>query len=534
MFVSRIAWVGSVSALALLMAACITREQRSLAAPGRNLQPVSLPEVAQMAAPARAQIEAAQTSLLAALRDEGSQANLARAYGDLGKLLMAATHLEPAEACFVNAQTLAPDDSRWPYYLGHIYRVRGPLAKAVASFEQVLKLQSDHFAAIVWLGEIRLAEGRPDAAEPLFAKALAAQPESAAALFGAGRADLAKKDFAAAAQRLERALAREPRATAVHYPLAMAYRGLGDVARAEHHLKLQGKDDPRPADPLMREIDDLVQSAEAYNVRGGQALDAGQWAQAADYFRKGLAIDPADVSLRHRLGTALAQMGDVAGAANEFDEVIRRAPDHARAYFSLGVLLAGNGRDGEAIVRFTSALQHEPGYVQARVQLANALARSGRPGEAIDHYQRAIAADPSLSEAVYGQGMAFVRLGRFREARDAFAGGATRFAEQPLFKLALARVLAAAPDAQVRDGRRAMTIVDEMMKGPQSIELAETAAMGLAEVGRYDQAIDAQRSVIEAARQANLEPVVRRATENLQRYEKRQPCRRPFAEDELP
>ena len=77
-------------------------------------------------------------------------------------------------------------------------------------------------------------------------------------------------------------------------------------------------------------------------------------------------------------------------------------------------------------------------------------------------------------------------------------------------------MLAAAPDDQVRDGRRAMTIVDEMMKGPQSIELAETAAMGLAEVGRFDQAVEAQRSVLEAARQANLEPVVRRATENLQ------------------
>jgi len=487
-----------------------------------------------MDAPARSQIEAAHASLREALSGGRPQADLARAYGEMGKLLMAATHLEPAEACFANAQTLAPDDPRWPYYLGHIYRVRGPLAKAVESFEQALRLRPDDFAALVWLGEIHLAEGRADEAAALFEKALAAQPDSAAGLFGAGRADLAKRDYTAAARHLEGALGREPRATAVHYPLAMAYRGLGDVARAEHHLKLQGKDDPRPADPLMREIDDLVQSPEAYNVRGGQALDAGQWAQAAEHFRRGLAIDPSDVSLRHRLGTALAQMGDVAGAANEFDEVIRRAPDHARAHFSLGVLLARNGRDEEAIVRFTNALKYEPGYVQARVQLAGALARRGRPGEAIDHYQRAIAADPSLSEAVYGQGMAFVRLGRFREARDAFAGGASRFADQPLFKLALARVLAAAPDEQVRDGRRAMTIVDEMMKGPQSIELAETAAMGLAEVGRFDQAVDAQRSVLEAARQANLEPVVRRATENLRKYESREPSRRPFAPDELP
>ena len=38
----------------------------------------------------------------------------------------------------------------------------------------------------------------------------------------------------------------------------------------------------------------------------------------------------------------------------------------------------------------------------------------------------------------------------------AFADGAARFPDQPLFKLALARMLAAAPDDQLRDGRRAM------------------------------------------------------------------------------
>jgi tetratricopeptide (TPR) repeat protein len=227
-------------------------------------------------------------------------------------------------------------------------------------------------------------------------------------------------------------------------------------------------------------------------------------------------------------------MGDMGGAAAQFEEVIRREPAHARAHFSLGVLLSNAGRYDEAIARFSSALQHEPGYVQARVQLAGALARVGRPGEAVAEFSRAIEADPSLSAALYGRGMAFVRLRRYGEARDSFAEGVKRFPDQPLFKLAVARLLAAAPDDRVRDGRGAMAIVDELMKGPQSLELAETAAMGLAEVGRFDQAIEAQKSVLEAARTTNQEPVVRRATENLALYEKREPSRRPFAEDELP
>jgi tetratricopeptide (TPR) repeat protein len=479
-------------------------------------------------------MQARQEALQAALAKQASDQDLAQEYGETGKLLMAATDLERAEPCLLNAQTLAPADPRWPYYLGHVYRVRGPLQKAIESFEQVLRLRPDDFAALVWLGEMHLSEGRADAAAPLFAKALARDSGSAAALFGAGRAALAARNYPVAARYLEQTLAREPRATAAHYPLAMAYRSLGDLAKAEAHLALQGKDDPRPPDPLMGEIDTLIQSPEAYNVRGGQALDAGQWARAAEHFRKGLELDPADVSLRHRLGTALAQMGDTAGAAAQFEEVIRRDPKHARAHFSLGILLNDHRQYDEAIARFSSALQYEPGYVQARVQLAGALARAGRPGEAVAEYARALEADPSQSEALYGRGMAFVRLRRYREARDSFADGAARFPGHPLFKLALARLLAAAPDPQLRDGRRAMAIVDELMKGPQTIELAETAAMGLAEVGRFDQAVEAQRSVIDAARSNKLEPVVRRASENLALYEKREPSRRPFADDELP
>jgi tetratricopeptide (TPR) repeat protein len=503
--------------------------------PGRDLRPVAFPDFSQMEEPARRQMQARQSSLSAKLANARTPApELAEEYGEMGKLLMAATHLEAAESCYLNAQALAPADPRWPYYLGHVYRVRGPLAQAVASFEQALRLQPTDVAALIWLGEVHLAEGRPEAAAPLFARALELRPDSAAAFFGAGRAALASRDFAGAARNLEQALAREPRGTAAHYPLALAYRGLGDVARAEEHLKIQGKDEPRPADPLMRDIELLLESPEAYNVRGGQALDAGDWPAAADYFRKGLTIAPDDLSLRHRLGTALAQSGDARGAAEQFEEVIRRSPSHARAHFSLGVILNEAGLHEEAITRFSTALKHEPGYTQARVQLAGVLARSGRPGEAVVEYARALDADPTLAEAAYGRGMALVRLRRYRDARDQFADGTVRFPGDPLFKLALARLLAAAPDDQVRDGRRAMALVDELMKGQQSIELAETAAMGLAEVGQYEQAATVQRDVLSAARGAGLEAVVRRVSENLQRYERREPSRRPFADDELP
>jgi len=535
----RLIRVGAVAlSCAVLSGACSSRhkERTSLLHPpdGLGLRPVTLPDFSGMEASVREQMRARSTSLTDAIERSADAADLGAAYGELGKLLMAATYFDAAELCYLNAQTLAPADMRWPYYLGHLYKAKGPLAKSVASFEQALHLQPDNAAAMAWLGDVYLAQGRTDAAEPLFSKALALDPGSAAAHFGAGRVALARKDYAAAVADLEKALTLNPQATAVHYPLAMAYRGRGDMASAEAHLARKGDIDARPADPLMQQLDELLESAEAYNVRGGRELDAGNWAAAAVDFRKGLTLKPADPSLRHRLGTALYQMGDVSGAVEQFEQVVRTSPEFSKAHYSLGVVMEAGGRHAGAIDRFSTALHYEPGYMQARLQLADVLARAGRPDEALAHYERVLETMPGLKEAVFGYAMALIRLHRYQAARDRLTEGMKIHPGDPVFSHALARVLAAAPDARVRDGRRAKALVDELLKKQQTIEVGETAAMTLAELGEYEQAAAVQRDVMAAAEKAGLRDVIRHLAGNLKLYEKRQPCRTPFADDELP
>jgi tetratricopeptide (TPR) repeat protein len=539
----RLAALGAAASMcAVLTGACTSRDKATspgasvLRPPdGRGLQAVTLPDLSLMERPVREQMQARYSSLTSRIADRHATAvELGTAYGEMGELLMAATYLDAAEACYLNAQALAPGDRRWPYYLGHLYKVKGPPANSVTSFEQALHLQPNDVATLVWLGDAYLAQGRADAAEPLFGRALALEPESAPARFGAGRVALARRDYARAVKDLEKALTLDPQATGLHYPLAMAYRGLGNLSQAQAHLARRGDLETRPADPLMREIDELLLSAEAYNVRGGRALDAGNWAAAAEYFRKGLALKPADPSLRHRLGTALYQLGDVRGAIEQFEQVIRTSPEYAKAHFSLGVLMEASGRYQEAMDRFSTALKYDSRYVQARVQLAGVLGRSGHPQEALREYQQALEMDPTLSEAAFGYAMTLVRLHRYQEARDRLLDGMKAHAGDSIFSLALARLLAAAPDDRVRDGRRAKMLADQLLKTQQSTQLGETAAMTLAELGQYEQAAAVQRDVMAAAEKAGLRDVVQHMTRNLELYERGKPCRTPFAEDELP
>src|SRR5258705_1903949 len=93
----------------LVMAGCTSPKTADRPA----LRPVTLPDLSQMAESARQQIEERHASMLQTIESRtASVADLSSAYGEMGKLLMAAQYADPAEACFVNAQTLDPSEFR--------------------------------------------------------------------------------------------------------------------------------------------------------------------------------------------------------------------------------------------------------------------------------------------------------------------------------------------------------------------------------------------------------------------------------------
>src|SRR5439155_9626278 len=143
-------------------------------APARPaLRAVSLPDLARAAPSVRTQLGDRYAALMRTTSDpKASPSDLANAYGAMGALLMAAEYREEAEACLLNAESLAPGELKWPYYLAHLYKDRGEVARSQAAFERALRVQPRHVPALVWLGETYLDQGRPEAAQPLFERAL--------------------------------------------------------------------------------------------------------------------------------------------------------------------------------------------------------------------------------------------------------------------------------------------------------------------------------------------------------------------------
>ena len=529
-------------AIAALAGAC-SNAPSSTGAPARgtatpSLQAVALPDLTAADEGVREQAKEMYTALLQAMKSGAGGAELANAYGRLAMFLHAAEYFDAALPGYQDAAALQPNDARWPYYMGLLYNTTGRGAEAVAAFQRALMLTPDDVPTMIRLAQLHIDQGHPDEAEPLLTRASAQEPRSVPALAALGQVALARGQYQEAVRRFEAALAIDPGALSLHAPLANAYRALGQPETAAAHLKQWRNREIVIADPRREALDLQLRSGLSYELRGLKAMRAEDWKGAAAAFREGLTVAPAGStasrSLHHKLGTALYMGGDPRGAVQQFREVLRSAPAEgpdesaAKANYSLGVLMMSGGRFDQAVAYLSAAVKYQPNYAEAHLALGDALRRVGRFEQAAQHYSDVVRIDPSSTDARFAYAVTLVQLRRYMEARQSLEESLTVQRDQPMLTHALARVLASVPDDRVRDGRRALVLVQQLATQVKTTDVGETLAMAFAETGDYTNAVNTQKDVMAAAARAGLRESVARMGENLRRYERQQPCRTPW------
>ena len=93
----------------------------------------------------------------------------------------------------------------------------------------------------------------------------------------------------------------------------------------------------------------------------------------------------------------------------------------------------------------------------------------------------------------------------------------------------LARVLATAPEDTVRDGAMAADIASKLIDAMPSTQHAETMAMALAELGRFEDAAKLEEQAIAGMESAGVTgPDLDDARRRLELYRRSQPVRAPW------
>lgn len=493
-----------------------------------QLLPVPLPDLNALESSVAQQIRDVQRSVtdLVAKTNLNSR-DLAEAYGSLGQLYHAYEIFDAAEACYRNATRLRPDDFRWLHLLGYLHQQTGGLEEAVEFYDAALKARPDDHVATVHLGDVYLRLNRRTEARAQFQAALARFP--AAALSRLGDLALIEGRYKDAIRDFEGALERVPQATRIHYSLAMAYRGLGQLDRAQSHLQQVGPGDIRPVDPIVEELQNLLRGERVHLILGRLAYQGGQYKDAAAAFGKAVSAAPTSVAAHVNLASALARLGDTEGAVRELRAALGFDPENVSAHLNLGLLLASQGRDADAVDHLRTVIDETPDNAEASGVLIRSLLRLGRAEEVIGVLYQATSRDPSDEGTLLRLSIMLSERARYQEARDVLDRAHRLFPDRALTATTLARLLAASPDLSVRDGSRALDLAMAVYQAQPTAVHSETVALSLGELGRCGEAASwLQRALVEAERESDAD-LVARLKKELPTYE-RTPCRQPVTE----
>lgn len=501
------------------------------ATPEGPLEPLPRPALESLDDDARAAV-ARELEAVGSQIANATPADRARAWGRLGMTLHAVGLTADATPCYRNVRRLGDSDARWAYLEGRIAFEEGRTSEALALFEHTTERDGRYLPAHVLAGEILLEQARVSDAQRKFRRALELDGNSARALVGLGRVALLEDRPAEARTLFTRALDVAPGANSIHYLLSRAVRALGDTAAADDYLARRGEVRAGLTDPYLEDVRALGTGARGFERTGMDLVHSGRFAEAAEAFAKAAASDPADTESMFFAAMARLRTGDVAGAERDLKRAIERDPDNPRAHAALANLLAHRGEDDAAIAAYRTTLRLDPSSADSHAGIATALMRTGEPASALEHYERTIELRPAHGPARLGRALARVRLSRWREAIAGLEDDLAVFPDQPAFAHIVARLMASAPDAAVRDGARALELSNELSDTIRSAEIGETLAMAYAEVGRFDAAVELQRDVLRTAHAAGDPHAVRRMEANLARYSAAEPCREPWPDDD--
>lgn len=248
----------------------------------------------------------------------------------------------------------------------------------------------------------------------------------------------------------------------------------------------------------------MLQAAADPVEEGRKALDANQFARAAELFRQGVAKMPGDYAAHFHLALAYSLQNDDTRAILEYAKTLELKPGLYQAQLNLGISLLRVGKAGEAVQLLRDAVAQKPKELQPRVKLGAAYLGARQFSEAEQAYQAAAELDGRSADAELGEAKAIAAQERLSDAaphyqqaakldpkfRDGLLelAGLYEKAKQPADAIAIYDQFPANPAAQERLGElllESKRFAEAIPRLEQAVTQAPTAANRLALATAY-------------------------------------------------
>lgn len=256
---------------------------------------------------------------------------------------------------------------------GNLIMETGNLTDAARHFSQAVELAPQFAEAHANLGECRRRQGRPDGALRAGEIAIRLKPDLAIGHNNLGAVHKDSGEYKLAAAAFERALSLDDK-------LSIARINLADCCR------LQGQLDAALSISA-RAVEDIPESAEAWNMLGAIKLDSDDISGAVAAIEKALLLDPRSADALCNMGNIQLRTGELDAAVSAYQRALEFNPSHLDAIVNLGTALQTGGFTRDAIAHYDAVLARQPNHVDARWNRALALLSEGDYKNGFEEYE---------------------------------------------------------------------------------------------------------------------------------------------------
>lgn len=166
-------------------------------------------------------------------------------------------------------------------------------------------------------------------------------------------------------------------------------------------------------------------AADHYSELAAEALDAGDYAKAVEYFRQAADLKPLDPKTQSNLGAALYKAGQLDSAIAHYQKALRLQPSYSRAFVNLGYALMDQQKFEAAHKAAKNAIQQRPTSADAYALQGKIYQAENNYAPSIENFRQAIALTPNSSIHFIDLGILYDQRGQIKNAIEQFEKAAT-------------------------------------------------------------------------------------------------------------
>ncbi len=259
-----------------------------------------------------------------------------------------------------------------------------------------------------------------------------------------------------------------------------------------------------------------------YQHRGEIYRNLGEYDKALAQFSKALELQPGELrTLMHRAEVYLRSRRFEEALADV--DVVLEKQQLVLAHHIRAEVLANLNRLPDAIEEMEQVSAAMPNQIELKMQLALYYQADKRLRKAVEVYNEVLEQQSDSVLARRNRGEAYLTLGEHAAAIADFEKALEHLAEDPALLNNLAWVLATSPDAEVRDGRRAVELATKAceLSNYDESHILSTLAAAFAESGDFGTAIEWSQKAVDMDESEQAEQLAK----ELASYQGGQPWR---------